>query len=85
VGVDDNFFDAGGDSLQLLEAHAELQKVITPDLSITVLFEYSTISSLAQHLTSGDKSSGILEAQERAHQQQKVWAQHRQSRRNQPS
>jgi amino acid adenylation domain-containing protein len=80
VSVKDNFFDVGGDSLQLLEAHAELQKVITSDLSLTDLFEYSTISALAQHLTVGEKSSPILEAQERARQQQKVWAQHRESR-----
>jgi amino acid adenylation domain-containing protein len=80
VSVKDNFFDVGGDSLQLLEAHAELQKVISSDLSLTDLFEYSTISALAQHLTVGEKSSPILEAQERARQQQKVWAQHRQSR-----
>ena len=82
VGVTDNFFDVGGDSLQLLEAHAELQKAINSDLSITVLFEYSTISSLAQHLTSGDKGSSILEAQERARQQQRAWAQQRHSRAN---
>jgi amino acid adenylation domain-containing protein len=82
VGVKDNFFDVGGDSLQLLEAHAELQKVINPDLSITVLFEYSTIRSLAQHLTTGDQGSSILEAQERARRQQKAWAQQRHSRTN---
>jgi amino acid adenylation domain-containing protein len=82
VGVKDNFFDVGGDSLQLLEAHAELQKVINPDLSITVLFEYSTIRSLAQHLTSGDQGSSILKAQERARRQQKAWAQQRHSRTN---
>jgi amino acid adenylation domain-containing protein len=85
VSVTDNFFDVGGDSLQLLEAHAELQRSINPDLSITVLFEYSTISSLAQHLTSGDKGSRILEAQERARQQQRAWAQQRQCRTNQTS
>jgi amino acid adenylation domain-containing protein len=85
VSITDNFFDLGGDSLLLLEAHAELQKVIIPDLAITVLFEYSTIRSLAQHLTVGEKSSPILEAQERARQQQKVWVQQRYSRTNQTS
>jgi acyl carrier protein len=85
VSVKDNFFDVGGDSLQLLEAHSEVQKVVGHDLSITVLFEYSTISSLAQHLTSGDNGSSILEAQERARQQQRAWAQQRQCRTNQTS
>jgi amino acid adenylation domain-containing protein len=80
VSVNDNFFDVGGDSLQLLEAHAELQKVISSDLPLTDLFEYSTISSLAQHLNGGHKKSSIREAQERARQQQRVWSQHRKSR-----
>jgi aspartate racemase len=80
VSVGANFFDVGGDSLQLLEAHAELQKVVSPDLAITDLFEHTTISALAQHLTGAQERAGIQEAQNRARQQQKVWAQHRRSR-----
>ena len=79
VSVKDNFFDVGGDSLQLLEAHAELQKVIDSDLTMTDLFEYTTISALAQHLTGKGDTSRIREAQDRARKQQQVWDQHRRS------
>jgi len=79
VSVDDNFFDLGGDSLQLLDAHAELQKIVSSPLTIIDLFEYTTISALAKHLTKSSSSSHMLDAQERARKQQLAWAQHRQS------
>jgi amino acid adenylation domain-containing protein len=80
VSVEDNFFDVGGDSLQLLEAHAELQKTLSPDLVITDLFEYPTVRALAKHVGGTQSSSGITEAQERARKQQQVWARQKPSR-----
>jgi aspartate racemase len=85
IGLNDNFFDAGGDSLQLLEAHAELQKSISNDLLITDLFEHSTIKSLAQFIGGKKASSGIRDAQERARKQQRAWAQQKPSRVGQTS
>ncbi len=84
VSVDDNFFDLGGDSLQLLDAHAELQKIVSSQLTIIDLFEYTTISALAKYLAKNNSSSHILEAQERARKQQLAWAQHRQSHTQNP-
>jgi amino acid adenylation domain-containing protein len=75
VGPDDNFFDVGGDSLQLLAVHAEIQKTIESEFPLTDLFEYSTIRTLARHLagTSGQRAS-MAQALERARQQKTVWA-----------
>jgi acyl carrier protein len=53
VGTDDNFFELGGDSLQLIEAHAKLEKLIAQAFSITDLFQYPTVASLAAHLEAG--------------------------------
>ncbi len=80
VSVEDNFFDVGGDSLQLLEAHAELQRMLSPDLAITDLFEYPTVRALARHIGGAQSSSGISEAQERARKQQQAWTRQKQSR-----
>jgi amino acid adenylation domain-containing protein len=85
VSVEDNFFDVGGDSLQLLEAHAELQKTLSPDLVITDLFEYPTVRALAKHVGGAQNSSGITDAQERARKQQQVWARQKPSRVSQTS
>jgi amino acid adenylation domain-containing protein len=84
VGPDDNFFDVGGDSLQLLAVHAEIQKTIESEFPLTDLFEYSTIRTLARHLagTSGQRAS-MARALERARQQKTVWTAQTQSRESQ--
>jgi amino acid adenylation domain-containing protein len=84
VGLDDNFFDVGGDSLQLLAVHAEIQKKIESEFPLTDLFEYSTIRSLARHLagTSGQRAA-MAKAIERARQQKTVWAERTRSRESQ--
>jgi amino acid adenylation domain-containing protein len=84
VGLDENFFDVGGDSLQLLAVHAEIQKKIESEFPLTDLFEYSTIRSLARHLagTSGQRAS-MAKAIERARQQKTVWAERTRSRESQ--
>jgi amino acid adenylation domain-containing protein len=47
-GVDDNFFDVGGNSLLLLELHARLSS-LSASLTIVDLFRLPTISELAEH------------------------------------
>lgn len=49
VGINDNFFDLGGHSLLLVQIHAKLRELFNVDISITHLFEYSTIRSLAKY------------------------------------
>jgi hypothetical protein len=70
----------GGDSLQLLEAHAELQKTVSAGLVVTDLFEYPTVRALARHLGGSQDSSAIMEAQERARKQQQMLTRQKQSR-----
>ena len=48
VGRDENFFDAGGDSLRLIAMHAELSRMLSITLTIDDLFEHPTIASLAK-------------------------------------
>ncbi len=50
VRTDENFFDLGGTSLQLLDVHARLTRSLAIDLSLTDLFAHPTIRSLAQAL-----------------------------------
>jgi amino acid adenylation domain-containing protein len=50
VGLDDNFFDLGGDSLLLVAVHSNLQKRLQADIAVTDLFEFTTIRMLARHL-----------------------------------
>ncbi len=69
-GVDDNFFDIGGNSLLLAAVESELRPSFATPFTITDLFDHPTIRSLADRLTDASKErSPIPEAQERARRQ----------------
>ena len=59
VGINDNFFDLGGDSLLLVRVLLKLHKQFDNDLKLFNLIEYPTIRSLANYLNlqSGQNSS----------------------------
>jgi amino acid adenylation domain-containing protein len=98
VGLNDNFFDLGGTSLQLIQVHATIASVMDSDLTVVDLFQYPRISALAARLTThdgaaaraaaaGDKPAGggVLTAEERARRQHAALARARTSlRRNAP-
>jgi hypothetical protein len=52
ISRDANFFDLGGTSLQLIEAHAEIQRGLAPDLNLMDLFRDPSIGALAARLSS---------------------------------
>jgi len=53
VGTRDNFFDLGGHSLLAVHAHRRLKKAFDQSISMTDLFRFPTIRSLAQFLSGG--------------------------------
>jgi len=50
VSIDDNFFDAGGTSLLLVQLHLRLVDALRLDFPLVTLFEHSTVRALAQCL-----------------------------------
>lgn len=56
IGVDDNFFDMGGNSLLLIQVHNRLKDVIDHGFSAITLFRYPTISAISSYLTSNGKA-----------------------------
>jgi amino acid adenylation domain-containing protein len=61
VGVNDNFFDVGGNSLLLVRVQAKLCEVLKTRVSIVEMFQYPTIGSLARHLSQPKAGSNRLE------------------------
>jgi acyl carrier protein len=49
-GIHDDFFDAGGDSLSAMRMASELECTLKKPIPITLLFEYTTVASLAAFL-----------------------------------
>jgi aspartate racemase len=74
VGLDDNFFDLGGDSLLLVAVHSNLQKILQTEIPLTDLFEFATIRKLAQHLGNAESKTTFLhDAQDRARRQRQAF------------
>jgi aspartate racemase len=81
LGRDENFFDLGGDSLLLIEAHSELEKLFGVALSITDMFEHTTVRTLAGHLAKiPTEEPRFNQSDERAARRRQVLAQQRQER-----
>jgi len=74
VGLDDNFFDLGGDSLLLVAVHSNLQKILRTEIPLTDLFEFATIRKLAQHLGHEQSPpSPLSDVEKRAHRQREAF------------
>ena len=56
VGIHDNFFDMGGNSLLLLQVYNQMEHTVAKDCPVIEFFKYPTIASLASYL-SRDKTS----------------------------
>jgi hypothetical protein len=50
VGIQDNFFELGGHSLTMTRVHHKVQQELSRKFSLMVMFEHSTIASLAKYL-----------------------------------
>ena len=50
VGVDDNFFDLGAHSLQIVKAQEELNQRIDPKIPLISFFQYPTIRLLTNFI-----------------------------------
>jgi len=50
VGVDDNFFEIGGNSLLLARVNAKLKETVDPNVAVLDMFKHPTIKTLAAHL-----------------------------------
>ena len=57
IGVNDNFFDAGGHSLLMVQVHSKLSEMFQKQISIVEMFAKPTIGALAEYFseTNGHK------------------------------
>lgn len=60
VGLNDNFFDAGGHSLLLVKLHAALKHEFAADFPLIELFQRTTVASQAERLSSISRSDNAL-------------------------
>ena len=65
IGVDDNFFDIGANSLNLITINNRLKDAFARDIALTVLFEYTSVARLAEFLGADQTQEGAKLAQEK--------------------
>jgi amino acid adenylation domain-containing protein len=63
VGIQDNFFDIGGHSLNVLQVYSKLRELLNANLAITDLFKYPTISSLSQYFIQKENNDEVFAAE----------------------
>ncbi|MDB6114914.1 MAG: non-ribosomal peptide synthetase [Lacunisphaera sp.] len=59
IGVDDNFFDFGGHSLQVVQVQNRLREALNVDVPVLKLFQFPTVRTLAAFI--GEQSTGTPE------------------------
>jgi non-ribosomal peptide synthase protein (TIGR01720 family) len=75
VSLEANFFDLGGHSLLLVQAHRKLQLALGRSLPIVTLLQHPTVRSLARKLDgNGDSRLAAQAVNERARRQQEAMA-----------
>ncbi|MGE5340436.1 MAG: non-ribosomal peptide synthetase [Candidatus Omnitrophota bacterium] len=50
IGINDNFFDLGGNSLDIIRVGNQLKDVYGKEIPIVTMFRYPTIAALAEHI-----------------------------------
>jgi amino acid adenylation domain-containing protein len=77
VDVNQNFFDAGGDSLNVTQLQTRLSSLFGEKVTVPLLFQYTTVRALAKFLTSQDKANLSRAISERASRQEEAYAERR--------
>jgi amino acid adenylation domain-containing protein len=81
VGVGDNFFDLGGDSILLATVHSGLQDKLGVVVPITDLFEFPTVRSLGRHLSAKSSAQpSLTDAHQRAQKQRAIFVRRQEPR-----
>ncbi|MCP5108418.1 MAG: hypothetical protein GY950_33840, partial [bacterium] len=63
VGIYDNFFEIGGNSLNILKVRSQLKEILAIDIPVVKLFKYPTIYSLSLYLDKASREENPLDNQ----------------------
>ncbi|XOV81738.1 MAG: MupA/Atu3671 family FMN-dependent luciferase-like monooxygenase [bacterium] len=59
IGLNENFFDLGGHSLLVVQLHNQLKDALDQPISLTDLYQYTTVATLANFLSAGVDNSKV--------------------------
>jgi acyl carrier protein len=70
IGINDNFFDLGGNSLSLVKVIVKMRKVLEREIPTVMMLRYPTVHLLAQHIMDEDQTN--IPAAEKKEQLEKL-------------
>jgi acyl transferase domain-containing protein/acyl carrier protein len=65
IGIHDNFFDLGANSLDIIQVNNQLKKIINKEISVVTFYTYPTISTLHDYLKKGGEIAFSFEETQR--------------------
>jgi acyl carrier protein len=71
IGIDDNFFERGGDSLMLVRVQSVINERLHKDIPVTIFFRYPTIRALSSYLAEGQKTDSLVQSTSRGQARKK--------------
>lgn len=72
IGIDDNFFDVGGNSLLLIRLHSKLEEMLNRKIPISSLFLHTTIRAHSQYIMNEHKKVNAHLQRARARAQKRL-------------
>src|SRR5277367_6675209 len=61
IGIEDDFFELGGDSVLATQIVSRLREMFRMDLPLIVLFDAPTIEKLAQYIIANEAQTGLAD------------------------
>lgn len=77
VGLDDHFFELGGDSFLSIRVHAQLKDRFRTDVPVVAVLQYPTVRTLARHITNQGTGVATATTMDRARKQREALARRR--------
>ena len=59
MGIHDNFFELGADSLMLVQVNGQMQKELQKDISVVNIYAFPTVKLLSEFLSKEEAPTGI--------------------------
>jgi len=59
-GIEDNFFDIGGNSLSIIQVGSRLNTTLGVNIPVVTMFKYPTINALAEYLSEEASSPEVV-------------------------
>lgn len=64
VGINDNFFDIGGNSLKVMHVNSKLKDILERDVPIVSMFQYPTVRTFCKYLEREKKGETFFDSEE---------------------